>query len=430
MVTIGKRWARRALVPAALLIAAGCSSPPHRTGGEPPTALPIVPRIPIEDQLREVPAVRPVVAEASAAAPADGYRQLDAFTTQCRAVRYSALGNLLDRERTADSARLSVRQICPSTAKKDELRDAVLGYASLEARNQTSGLALTGFYKLAEAEAGGDLYRETQTVLTEAVRRVEEARASGARIPAESEEFRRQQLKTNGDLVLLRVTQLELNRQLVEALCLEPIERAGLLWPAADFAIDPEPLDVDRAVAVGLAYRAELNLLRRLGTDLDDATVAVVRDVLKSVNPLLGGGPGTDLVRRLLLPLEPLFRGTGSKETEARRRQIAARLADRERAVADEIRQDAQEMEAQAQLAAIAKQKVAEAKTRYDEWARKKEAGERSFPDLQKAHLDWLTARSELMRAVIGWHVARVKLQTAQGVLPFDCGGPTAPGCR
>src|SRR5207249_2244942 len=56
------------------------------------------------------------------------------------------------------------------------------------------------------------------------------------------------------------------------------------LWPADPLRVTPDDVDVEQAVATGLHYRSDLNLLRVLA---DGTAAEMTESVLRSISPLL-----------------------------------------------------------------------------------------------------------------------------------------------
>src|SRR5207302_1699969 len=95
---------------------------------------------------------------------------------------------------------------------------------------------------------------------------------------------------------------------------------------------------------------------------------------------------------------------------------------DRERAAVMEIRQAASALACQAQLVVLARQRVESFHVRVKEMEDKSKQGLASFVEVTQAHLEWLRARGDLIKEVMAWHIARVKLKQAQGILAAECG--------
>src|SRR5258708_38435586 len=67
------------------------------------------------------------------------------------------------------------------------------------------------------------------------------------------------------------------------------------IWNPEPYDISDAGIDVDTTVAEGLARRPELLLLRLLLQELDAGTLPAGRDLLRSVQPLLGASSHSPL---------------------------------------------------------------------------------------------------------------------------------------
>ncbi len=114
--------------------------------------------------------------------------------------------------------------------------------------------------------------------------------------------------------------------------------------------------------------------------------------------------------------------GSGSSiELEVRQRQLRQRLNDREMAVAQEIRQAVRTLAAQQALVVLNRQKIRSWETGVRELEDRNNQGLTSVSEVAMGKLDWLRAHGDLVKEVMAWHRARVKLEEAQGALPLEC---------
>ena len=121
------------------------------------------------------------------------------------------------------------------------------------------------------------------------------------------------------------------------------------------------------------------------------------------------------LILLLKLPI-----GSGA-ELETRRRQLAEYLHDREQAVADEVRQAAANVRYHGRLAAIAWERERSWEEKLREVESRQRQGLAPFAEVASTTLDLLKARSDVLTEVMAWHIARVKLRQAQGLLAAEC---------
>jgi len=196
---------------------------------------------------------------------------------------------------------------------------------------------------------------------------------------------------------------------------------AELLWPAIEVPVTFEGVDPGAAVKLAMARRPELLLLREMSGNLDKETLPVVREYLHAVSGLMGasGGPTKCLVSTLVA-LKALM-GGGDGERESRQSQIAALLAEREKAVADEVRRAVADLHVKARLVALSRQRVLSADEHRRDAEQKAEKAGGTFLEVTTARLDWFKARNQLTVDVMAWHTARAKVRETQGVLVWEC---------
>jgi hypothetical protein len=204
----------------------------------------------------------------------------------------------------------------------------------------------------------------------------------------------------------------KLNRNLARRIEVAHVPEEERLWPTGDFSIADEPVDSAAAVAVGMAQRPELQFLRQASQDASLANLAELRKALSASNALLGmsGGPCKKLIAILC-----------KGEAGNRRDQIQQLEEQRQREIADDIRQAAQDMNAQVRLMAIARARSTYAGAKLKEQEDKQAKGTGSVFETTSARLTWLKARDQQVREMIAWHLAHTRLQEAQGVLIQGC---------
>ncbi len=120
-------------------------------------------------------------------------------------------------------------------------------------------------------------------------------------------------------------------------------------------------------------------------------------------------------------------RGPGAEalaELEVRKRQLAALIEARERAVADEARAAVVSLNAQARRVQLARDRLAIYSAQRADAAKKREANQPGAELLEsQVTLEWLKARGEVVAEVMAWHTARVRLKAAKGWLAWECLG-------
>jgi hypothetical protein len=395
-------------------IAPGCADP----------ELPVVPRGDIEPAAADLPAPGPDPAAASA------YRQLTEPQCQCQAAANSTIANLLERERQA------ILEQTTSRRKHQEdraalLKDAVLYFSGLEDRNRSAALALEVYFRLVEAEVRADLVEESLRQMEDTLARSRDLRSKGLKLPVDYETLLRQQADLRSNHAELRLGIEQLNSELARLLGMERLPGTWDYWPAGDFSVTTVTLDAEQAVAVGLAQRPQLVLLRLVSQELDAETLPVVRQMFQSINGLLGMAQRVPRCPALakLVALLPCTEGE-AVELAARRQQVEQFRRDREKAVANEIRLAVHTLRMRTQVAALARDQALSRQRDVREVEERSARGLASFADVTTAKLEWLRARGELIEEVRAWHVARIELKEAQGLLVQECGyGPLCETC-
>lgn len=412
---------------AAFAAVVGCSH--HRRGGSPAasTSRPLEAILPtarahglaFDDRqvgtLSEVDeALRPLARQ-----PAE-YRALSPEQCQCLAVKASSEGNSLASERRALTATAS-----PHGLSDDErLKIQVVWASELEARNHSAADALTAYYHLAQAEANQPLLARSLEELDEALANVARLRRHGMQLPFDDGELKRQrlamidkQLKSTSDID-------RLNAQLVQLLGLNTQEVRPRLWPTADLTVVVAPIDIDLAVAVGVAARPELKLLLTMRRSLKAKNVAITRDVVGGAGALIGSqGKFTGLVSLLAVGEFLGQRRANRLELPTRQRQLADYYDRRRREVTAQIQQAVLEVESSLRRTAVAKGTVLAWRAQIDELGEKSRIDEATFLDMTRARLHRLEAESDEIEQVIAWKVAQAKVKEAQGMLVAECQG-------
>jgi hypothetical protein len=348
-------------------------------------------------------------------APPANYRGLREAEVQCLAAKAAATANLLDREREQLAA------AHPSQKKGWQLRQTILYYAALEDRNRAAGQALPLYFKAAELEAQIELLQLTRGDLAGAITKFDELARKGFHVPGDPGAVRRQLLDTEADRTRAEAGLVEVNSRLRESigLCSD-----DWLWPLIEVPVTFEGVNPDAAVAVALAKRPQLLLLRELNSRLNKQSLPVVRDYLHGISGLLAasGGP-TKHVSATLAAIKAVLAGDG--ERQSRQTQIADLLADRERAVAEEVRRAVADLHAKGRLVALSRERLRSANQQREDAKQKANRAGGSFVDVLAANLDCYKARNQLAVDVMGWHTARVRVREAQGLLAWECcGGP------
>src|SRR5262249_16825248 len=129
------------------------------------------------------------------------------------------------------------------------------------------------------------------TQLEKAVRETRDMTAQKLKPPVALDVWTRQLLTSQSDQVQAEMTITQLNSELRRILGLTACGSDWRIWNPEKYNVTDTPINVDAAIAEGLAERPELLLLRVLIQDLSPESLPTARDLLRSVNPLLGGTP-------------------------------------------------------------------------------------------------------------------------------------------
>ncbi|MBX9791063.1 MAG: TolC family protein [Pirellulales bacterium] len=400
---------------ASWLAAAAPSMADHPIGSGCPDAemLPLVERGRLIPLVEDLPPLNPM---ATGAEELPEYRGLTPLEAQCLAVMHSALGNLLSNERRAMREK-------PGLCHPDrvaEIKRRVLAYASAEARNHSGGVGLELYFRLAEAEAKRDILAASLGEIMAGQERLAEAVEQGIEAAEARDRLFPQRTQSIDALVAVDLAIEQLNGQLRRQLGFRQDGYPFRFWPVVELQVTAEPLDTEALVANGLAMRPELNAIRVVGSNLDRSTLPAVRDFLKSISPLLGND-SPESACKLLSKLLALCSGAVGEELAERRAQIMRHLAEREQAVAEEIRQGVILVEARLRLVALAKEKLEEASETLRQTRSQHENAEATYFDVLRATLAEQQARADLISAVVGWEIAMAKLRESQGLLVYEC---------
>src|SRR5262245_22993125 len=283
---------------AALLALAGCHAP---NGPPRPTPIlqPVAPELPTTTRTAIEPDVSLLPTEPSAAPfkrPTE-YRRLTADGTRRFAIANGPFADDLDRHPENDPP--SHPKVQKNAIERSEVSRLVRGHAADELRNRAAGEALEQFFKLAEAEGQFDLLSGAETELRTQLADALKAETAGFKDRADIPTWRRRLLELEAQQAKLEAGIGAINASLRARLGL-PGNDALPLWPADPLRVKPDDVDIERAVAIGLQYRPDLNLLRVLA---EGNAGELTEGVLTGLNPLLGKLEPDNLLRLLFAPL-------------------------------------------------------------------------------------------------------------------------------
>ena len=338
-------------------------------------------------------------------------------------LRMSVSGNGLGAalEGEARGQKDSACATCRPGRKQAKLAAELQGHASDEIKNQTAALALTAYFRLAEARVQSSLLRQAVAPIDTLAAQVAELRRQGLPVPDDSDKLPQQRNRLEADRVKLDLLQSGLVEQLHQvvgkAACLPPCS-CSTITTIEVFHVEELAIDEAEAVAIGLKFRSDLNLLRSALCNLEPGTLPVIRQVMLGLSSLLAGPARRCIPILECVPL--LLPGLSSKEVEKVSKQLQMVLDERKRQTISEIRQAVRTIHAQQDSIRLARERETMAQRKLDEAeenARVKRGKPAAVP---LARQDLLKARGEVIHEVIEWEIARVNLRKAQGLLVRD----------
>jgi outer membrane protein TolC len=307
-------------------------------------------------------------------------------------------------------------------SEEDQLRIRALRASELEARNKSASGALETYYSIAEAEANLSILAASLAEIDDAASKIKRLRGQGMQIPFDDSEFARQRIDLIDRQTELELKVGQLNAQLVRLLGLQTTDPEARIWPATDWKVAVEPIDMDAAVQEGLSLRPEMQFLATLPRYINVNTLGVTRQIVSGASGLLGSqSKFTGLME--LFGLRDLFGRGEAKERElpVRRRQLADFTQQRRLEITSEIQQGVRTVEARLREIAIAKQQAQAWERRIAELRGKQKIDEASFAEISSARLKAFQAQSDETHRVVGWKIAQAKLKEAQGKLVLEC---------
>lgn len=334
--------------------------------------------------------------------------------TQCRAAEKSGTAEMMEKEYQA----LDDQGCLKRNSKSTEMKRTILRHSSVEARNIAAGTALELYYRLAEFEAKADLLRDSLAIAADALADLRKAKEQGINVSTELEKLSKQQWEVGADLTRAQLGIQQINGELGRLLNWHNLSLCGYLWPVCSFAMVESCDNPEEAVALGMAHRAQLTLIRAVRDDVDAKTLSAILLVLRSYNGFLGMSRSESFISFMGATLAPGKR----MEAEKRRQQMDEILHEQEYVVAQEIRLAIHTIRAKTQLVGLAREKINLAQTKLKDLQEKKERGLASNLDISAQKLALVQAQGELIQEVMAWHTARAKLKQAQGLLAFECG--------
>lgn len=303
------------------------------------------------------------------------------------------------------------------TASAQQLLHEARARIDATARNTAAGMALDDYFRLADAEGRAKLLVDAITILDRLRKQTEEVRVNGVPVPVAPEELDRQRA---GLLTFLE--QAELGANLLNISLKRKIGVSGQtperLWPSETFAVTEDSIDVATEVQSALANRPDLQLLRLLYIRLNPETLPAVEELLRGrKNEDAGHAYESKAMRTAMKSVFGRHHRAKAAEIDAvarvqvvvLRQRLADLIAARERQVADEVRSAVALMKSQARQVGLARWK---AENRIQQHAKSANAGPLAE---SAAELEAVRARADVIEAVMTWHQARARFETARG---------------
>ena len=387
---------------------AGChtpAAPPERP--QPAAAqLPVTTRAPVEPDTSAVPTdPAPPLAR-----PAD-YRRLTAADCRKLAIANAPFADDLDRH--SENEPPAHVKFHRDTARFAETSRLVRGFAADELRNRAAGEALGEFFKLANAEGQFDLLAAADAELRTQLAAAIKAEQGGLKDRADIPGLRRKLLDSEAKQAQLVAGIGALNASLRARLNLAANDPLPL-WPSDPLAVRGGDPDVEQAVATGLHYRPDLNLLRVLA---DGSAGEMANAVLTGANPLLGALKADNPLAALFAPiLAPLLKEPKRQQAAANAR-VAGALQARERQAEAEIRAAVALLRGHRAAVAARTLDVKQVESHIAELEKRQRAGLNVTAELVAAKFDLLKAKGDLLTAATDWHAAEAKLRQTMGLL-------------
>ncbi|MEM9185148.1 MAG: TolC family protein [Planctomycetota bacterium] len=349
-------------------------------------------------------------------APTESYEALDASACQCNAATNADVANAVQIERHWANVLIS----CEEGVVEESLclTRSLLSLQAADLRNGAAAAALTAFYLLAGVEAQQDVLDRGVSEALATLRRIDDLTGQGLPVPDQLDRgVIAAQVATLKDKRLqLCFARIQLNGQLKRLLgC--PLDERTFFWPRAAWAPDLTPVDVEGAVAEGLAQRSDVRSLGIVRCKLSKATVPVARKVLAVADATLGAVvPASGLLHQ--------FRCGDCEDHEIAVRCRQLRLIENyntELAIA-KIKSAAFKVGVQQDRVRLAKQAVDERRWELESLVKRREAEDISIFEVSAARGRLYDAETSLIEKVVELKVARVALHEVQGRLAVECG--------
>jgi predicted secreted protein len=346
--------------------------------------------------------------------PDEEYRLLDEHTCQCTAAGNAYLANMLRLEQHL--ATMFAECESARTSRNLTLQRNLLALYAADKRGLAASNAMLAFYYLNELETAIPYLDRVIEETSDAQQRAAKLTGQDLAPTLDPTDFERQLLELRDRRAELDLRRLELNGQLQRQLgC--TLATDDFFWPQVSPVVEAEPVDVDAAVAVGLATRQDLRMIRLVICNLEREKLTVVQAFLGAVDGALGTATVQDGTLHRLRCI-----ACSDNEVPVRCRQLKILLDDAERAATVAIRLAAFEVKAHYERIVIAQQKVDSWRARVDRLTAKRAVEDTTVFEISAAQNELYQAEIDVVHHVTQLRLARLALRQAQGLLPGECG--------
>jgi hypothetical protein len=339
------------------------------------------------------------------------------------------MANMKDLEQQAISIR---EEKDPKNCKGGEspeaqLQHRILYYLALEDRNRSGAEALDKYYLLAAAEGDLDNVRRSLASADSVLAKARNLKAQGLEVTLDNAKLHAQQLELQAHSVRLGLSIEQLNSDLRVALDFCPSDAEWRFWPSDAFQVGDEPISSATAVAVGVANRPELILLRLLETELNSDNRSAVEQLLRALSGALAMSKSPPHCPTLYMLLARLCApcGDDTRELQIRQAQLHEYHAHREREVVEQIGQAVRAIHAQMEVVVLTQLQGKSWEDKVVEARDKEKKGVGSFAETTDVEGEWFKARRKIVEETANLQRAWVLLHQAQGILPAECIPPT-----
>jgi hypothetical protein len=348
--------------------------------------------------------------------PVGQHCALSESNAQCLAAKNSKIANLLTEDAEAVATQ---RKLCHDGS---ELASDLLILQATHKRNLDASIALQLLLRLAEAEGGAQNLQRRLHEMEGMQADVNQLLKSGAGPPVSKNELELQRLELLHRQAEVQGTIQSLNIQLTQAIGVE-LPPNSRHWPEVNLLVDPQLPDMDEAVHVAWGNRADLGALR-LASQADAREVnSAARVILQP----LGVGISTSDSSHGIVKLLHLC--AARREADVRSDQLNSAYRDHRHTVEHEVQQAWSSMSMRLAQIAFSRDRQALVKTRLTSSQRQQELIGAPL-SVHKTRLEVLAADQDLLRDVIEWKIAVVKLKESQGLLAIECGWDAAARCQ